>query len=117
MRIERADASLAKGWYAGPWNSDLAICVGYANAAINEPHVHARVTEIFLVARGSSAVRVELETMHLQTGDMIVIEPGEAHTFLESSPDYLHFVVHTPGLPPGEAQADKSTVSPSRLGL
>ena len=117
MRVERADASLDKGWYAGPWNSDLTICVGYANAAINEPHVHAKVTEIFLVARGNSAVRVEQQTVHLQAGDMIVIEPGEAHTFVEGSSDYLHFVIHTPGLPPGEAQADKSPVPPSRLGL
>jgi hypothetical protein len=27
---------------------------------------------------------------------MLVIEPGEVHTFVDSTEDYLHFVVHTP---------------------
>ena len=31
MRLERADPTAAKGWYAGPWNSDLTVSVGYAN--------------------------------------------------------------------------------------
>jgi hypothetical protein len=29
-------------------------------------------------------------------GDMLVVEPGESHTFVGSSPDYLHFVVQAP---------------------
>jgi hypothetical protein len=27
---------------------------------------------------------------------MLVVEPGEVHTFTESSPDYFHFVVQAP---------------------
>ena len=59
MRIERADRA-AKGWYAGPWSADLAVALGYANAGIDDPHLHRRTTEIYLVApagarRGSSA--------------------------------------------------------------
>ncbi len=38
MRVERSDPSAAKGWYAGPWNSDLAVSIGYANEGIDEPH-------------------------------------------------------------------------------
>src|SRR5690348_8939973 len=52
MRQERTTAD-AKGWFAGPWDSDLAVSVGFANAGIDEPHVHAEVTEISLVARGT----------------------------------------------------------------
>jgi quercetin dioxygenase-like cupin family protein len=55
------------------------------------------VTEIYLVARGSSSVRVEQETFELREGDALIIEPGEAHTFLANSDDYLNFVIHTPG--------------------
>jgi quercetin dioxygenase-like cupin family protein len=50
--------------------------------------------------------------MELQAGDVLVVEPGEAHTFLESSDDYFHFVVHSPGL-----AGDKSAVPRERLGL
>ena len=117
MRIERAAADVAKGWYAGPWNSDLTISVGYANAGIDDPHVHSRLTEIYLVARGESVMRVEHETVTLQAGDMIVIEPGEAHTFLSSTPDYFHFVIHTPGFQGTEARAERSPVPRTRLDL
>ena len=38
MRIERADPSIVKGWYLGPWSSDLPITLGYAPKWIDEPH-------------------------------------------------------------------------------
>lgn len=117
MRIERADSTAAKGWYAGPWNSALPLSIGYANQGIDNPHFHRRMTEIYLVARGESTVRVERETIALGAGDMLVVEPGEAHTFLASSADYFHFVVHTPGLAGERAQADHLSVPRSRLGL
>jgi hypothetical protein len=41
---------------------------------------------------------------------MIVIQPDEAHTFISSSPDYLHFVLHIPGLSGEAARADKILV-------
>jgi len=115
MRVQKADPGAAKGWYVGPWNSGLSVSVGYANEGIDEPHVHQRITEIYLVARGTAEMRVEQETVTLKAGDVIVVEPGEAHTFLASSPDYFHFVVHVPGLTGGEARAEKSAVPRSRL--
>jgi mannose-6-phosphate isomerase-like protein (cupin superfamily) len=79
--------------------------------------VHSRITEIYLVACGTAEVRVEQETVVLEAGDMIVVEPGEAHTFLSSSPDYFHFVAHVPGVSGEEARAEKVPVPRSRLGL
>ncbi|MSP14360.1 MAG: cupin domain-containing protein [Chloroflexi bacterium] len=117
MYVKKADAAIAKGWYAGPWNSELGISVGYAFAGIDEPHMHLQITEIYLVAQGTAAVRVEQDTVMVYAGDMLVVEPGEAHTFLSSSPDYLHFVVHTPGLAGDVALREKRPVSRDRLGL
>jgi len=117
MRIERADPSAAKGWFAGPGESGLAISVGYANCGIDEPHLHRQITEVYLVASGSCQIRVERETITLQPGDLIVVEPGEAHTFLSSSSSYFHYVIHTPRLPVEQARADKQLVSRARLGL
>jgi mannose-6-phosphate isomerase-like protein (cupin superfamily) len=118
MRRERPDER-AKGWLAGPWDrdSDLQVSVGFANEGVDEPHAHTRVTEIYLVARGTSFVRVETETIELSAGDVLIVEPGEAHTFLGSSPDYLHFVVHSPGLADVEAQEEKRLLPRARLGL
>ena len=117
MRFERAQKSSPKGWYAGPWNSDLPIPVGYANAGIDEPHVHRDLFEIYLVARGTSVIRVEQQSVRLGPGDVIVVEPGEAHTFMENSPDYFHFVVHAPRQGQALAAGDKAPVARERLGL
>ncbi len=116
MRIQHADSS-NKGWFAGPWDSNLPVSVGYANKGIDEPHYHQQITEIYLIARGVAVIRIEQETVELSAGDMIVIEPGEAHTFLDSSPDYFHFVVHAPGLAGENARVEKIIVSRARLGL
>jgi len=117
MRVEHAVSDLDKGWVLGPWNSNLRVSVGYANKGIDEPHLHAQITEIYLVARGQARIRIEQETITLTSGDVLVIAPGEAHTFLSSSPDYFHFVVHTPGLAGQSAQREKMEVARARLGL
>ncbi len=117
MRIERPDPLQDKGWYCGPWDSNLSISLGYANQGIDEPHFHKETTEIYLVAGGAAEVRVEQTPVRLNAGDLIVIEPGEAHTFVSSSPDYFHFVVHVPGLSGEAARADKISVERGRLGL
>lgn len=117
MRIERADTAIAKGWYLGPWNSDLPISVGYAHTGVDEPHIHRRMTEIYIGARGQAELRVETETVALGEGQLIVVEPGEAHTFLSSSADHFHLVIQVPGLQGQEAKDDKTVVPRSRLGL
>lgn len=116
MIVKHADTA-AKGWYAGPWDSSLPIPLGYANAGIDEPHVHTRLTEVYMVGRGSSEIRVEDTTVLLKAGDVIVVEPGEAHTFLSNSPDYFHFVAQIPGSPSDDLRAEKQTVPRSRLSL
>ena len=117
MRLIQADSTAAKGWYVGPWNSDLPIAIGYANVGIDEPHAHTQISEIYVVARGTSQIRVEQETITLRAGDMIIVEPGEAHTFLSNSADYFHVVLHTPTLSGDDARRDKQPISRARLGL
>jgi mannose-6-phosphate isomerase-like protein (cupin superfamily) len=117
MRLARADGQPSKGWHLGPWNSDLTVSIGFANEGIDEPHLHERITEIYLVARGSATVRVEQETVVVGPGDVLVIEPGERHTFVSSSTEYLHFVVHAPGLQGDEAWLEKTAVTKAELGL
>ncbi len=117
MRFKQANLSDGKGWYAGPWNSDLSVSIGFANKGIDEPHVHAQITEIYLVVRGTAEIRVERQSIALSAGDLVIVEPGEAHTFVSSSTDYHHVVLQVPGLTGESTQGDKSTVQRSRLGL
>jgi mannose-6-phosphate isomerase-like protein (cupin superfamily) len=111
------DPGKTKGWLAGPWNSDLPVSIGFAATGIDDPHVHARVTEVFLVARGTSSLRVGNDTVSLAPRDVVVVDPGEPHTFLSSSDDYLHFVLHIPGLSADEAHPERSPIDRAELGI
>ncbi|WP_420630117.1 cupin domain-containing protein [Candidatus Leptofilum sp.] len=77
----------------------MPIPVGYANEGIDLPHHHAQIFEIYLIARGTSTAVVNQQPIKLQAGDMLVVEPGESHTFTQSSEDYFHFVIQTPFIP------------------
>lgn len=97
--IHAQSGEKAKGWFVGPWNSEVPVPVGYASTGIDEPHYHKQMYEIYLVARGSSVALVNGQSAELQAGDLLVVEPGEVHTFVSSTPDYLHFVVQAPFVP------------------
>lgn len=95
--IHRArDEGVPKGWFVGPWDSDLPVPVGYANEGVNERHYHARMYEVYLVAQGRCKAVVEGQEVALAAGELLVVEPGEVHTFVDSTEDYLHFVVQIP---------------------
>lgn len=99
MIYQSPDREPAKGWFVGPWNSAVPIAVGFANQGVNEPHHHAQMYEIYLVASGTSTAVIAQRTIQLQAGDMLVVEPGEMHTFSQSSEDYFHFVIQAPFIP------------------
>lgn len=95
--IHRAiEAERPKGWFAGPWNGAVPVPVGYANEGINEKHYHANMYEIYLIAKGASTAVVDGTEVRLGAGEALIVEPGEVHTFIESSQDYLHFVLQVP---------------------
>lgn len=54
------------------------------------------MSDVYLVARGSRVAVVAGQELALGAGDMLVVEPGEDHTFVSSSQDYLHFVLQAP---------------------
>ncbi|MEZ4618339.1 MAG: cupin domain-containing protein [Caldilineaceae bacterium] len=88
-----------KGWLAGPWNSAVPVAVGYANEGIDIRHYHTEMYEIYLVAQGESVALVGEERISLRAKDLLIVEPGEVHTFVESTSDYFHFVIQTPFMP------------------
>ena len=64
MIHQSVDPQKAKGWFVGPWNSDLLVPIGYANIGIDEPHFHQQMYEVYLVARGWSTAVVSNQTIH-----------------------------------------------------
>ncbi len=88
-----------KGWFVGPWDSEVPVAVGYAHLGVDDPHAHDQMFEIYLVARGACTAVVNGQAVSLAPGDALVVEPGDHHTFTNSSHDYLHFVVQAPFVP------------------
>lgn len=96
MQHFNLDKAQPKGWFCGPWNSDIPVPVGYANEGIDLMHYHEKMYEIYLVAQGHSVMMIDGVEVTLKAGDAMVVEPNEVHTFVSSSEDYLHFVIHAP---------------------
>jgi mannose-6-phosphate isomerase-like protein (cupin superfamily) len=96
MIVANVEGSHGKGWCVGPWNSAAPVAIGFSDRAIDELHAHDAMFEIYLVARGTATVAVESNLVTIQAGTILVVEPGESHTFRESSDDYLHFVLQAP---------------------
>jgi len=90
------DKKKPKGWLLGPWNSLVPIPVGYANRGMDEKHFHKQMFEIYMVASGASTIAIGDREVKVKAGDVLVVEPNEVHSFLQSSADYMHFVVHVP---------------------
>lgn len=105
MRLLSSPSGQAKGWLIGPWNSPVPLPVGYANEGIADCHYHQQMYEIYLVARGAGTALVDGKSIALTAGNVLVVEPGEVHTFTESSDDYFHFVVQTPFVPGDKVSA------------
>lgn len=102
-RSVSSTSSSGKGWFAGPWNSGVPVAVGWADRGVDDPHRHSQMHEIYLVARGQSRALVDGVEVQLTAGDMLAVEPGESHTFIASSADYLHFVIQAPFVPGDKA--------------
>jgi mannose-6-phosphate isomerase-like protein (cupin superfamily) len=94
--IKRTVDQSGKGWFTGPWEIDVPVALGYADAVVDDPHVHQSMYEVYFVARGTSVAVVDGRQVDLRAGDLLLVEPGEAHTFVDGSDDYLHFVVQAP---------------------
>ncbi len=94
--IKRSVDATGKGWFLGPWDSPVPSAIGFADVGVDDPHTHDAMYEIYLVAKGRSTAVVAGDVVDLGVGDVLVVEPGEAHTFTASSGDYLHFVVQVP---------------------
>ena len=96
MIVARNDKSKpAKGWYLELCHPTLPF-IGFANQGVNERHYHRELREVYLIASGSSTIVVDGVSTTLHAGDVVVVEPGEVHTFVENTPDYFHFVLQCP---------------------
>lgn len=97
----------SKGWAVGPWNSSADFAVGWAREPRDVPHLHERVSEVYIVVAGTGTLLGGSSEHDAGPGDVFFIKPGEPHGWLRTSPDFLIFMVHCPVDP-----SDKRLISP-----
>jgi mannose-6-phosphate isomerase-like protein (cupin superfamily) len=82
------------GWHL---SGDVPIQLG-AKIGVQETgnrHIHKTMTEHFVILQGWVELEVDGHNHHLGTGDLCVVEPGEAHRILSRSPD-AHYLLLMP---------------------
>jgi mannose-6-phosphate isomerase-like protein (cupin superfamily) len=63
------------------------------------PHIHPRQVEVCTVEGGRLDVLVGREWRRLEAGEELAVQPGQVHTFRNSSGDLVQFrVIHQPSL-------------------
>ncbi len=61
----------------------------FTSGQIASEHVHEDMYEIYLVEGGQGIVKVAGKVEQIKLGDCIIIEPGDAHEFLNTGADDL----------------------------
>jgi len=59
-------------------------------------HLHRTMAEYFLLLRGELQLRVADRELAMKQGDLVVVEPGEAHAVIHASRDSLLLLLMPP---------------------
>ena len=101
VQVLLPDNDVDKGLFAGPWDSNLDISLGYADTGVDIPHNQNAMMDIHFFARRDVNMLIEGVEHHFPEKSGLIIETGDLHTFVDSSPNHYHFMTQKPG-PRGE---------------
>jgi len=85
-----------EGWRLGEAGMPVQVGVKSAATPFGKKHLHRTMTEYFLLLAGELRLGVSGETLDLVKGDLVVVEPGEAHEVVFASPDALLLLLMPP---------------------
>ncbi|MHA2044192.1 MAG: cupin domain-containing protein [Candidatus Thorarchaeota archaeon] len=74
-----------------PVDSCGVILVTLKSGATSSPHSHEHLQEVFL-SLSTIRIQVDNETIDLEHGDVIVVEPGETHSFTVIGNDNVQLI-------------------------
>ncbi len=97
-----------EGWRLGEVGMPIQVGVKSGATPFGKKHLHRTMAEYFLLLAGELRLGVGGETLDLVKGDLVVVEPGEAHEVLSASPNALLLLLMPPPVPGDKVElADK----------
>ncbi len=96
-----------EGWRLGEAGMPIQVGVKSGATPFGKKHLHKTMAEYFLLLAGELRLGVDGEILDLVKGDLIVVEPGEAHEVLFASPDALLFLLMPPPVPGDKVELTK----------
>ncbi len=85
-----------EGWYLTEAGLPVQVGVKKGATPFSKKHLHRTMAEYFLLLEGDLRLKVNEETLEMKKGDLVMVEPGEAHEVLYASPDALLFLLMPP---------------------
>lgn len=85
-----------EGWHLAESGLPIQVGVKFGTSPFGKEHLHLAMFEYFLLVAGSMKLFAAGQTLEMETGDLLVVEPGEKHEVLECSPDALLLLMMPP---------------------
>jgi quercetin dioxygenase-like cupin family protein len=85
-----------EGWHLAEAGLPIQVGVKFGASPFGKKHLHKTMAEYFLLLAGDLRLNVNGEILEVAQGDLVVVEPGEAHEVLHASPDALLFLLMPP---------------------
>ena len=87
-----------EGWHLAEAGMPIQVGVKSGSTPFGKKHLHKTMAEYFLLVAGSMKLSVAGQTLELEKGDLLVVEPGEKHEVLNCSPDALLLLLMPPAV-------------------
>jgi quercetin dioxygenase-like cupin family protein len=98
-----------EGWRLGEAGMPIQVGVKSGATPFGKQHLHKTMAEYFLLLAGELRLKVSGETLDLARGDLVVVEPGEAHEVVRASPDSLLLLLMPPDVPNDKVELAEQT--------
>lgn len=76
-----------EGWHLRDGGFPIQVGTKSGATPFSGPHLHKTMAEYFFLLEGEIRLRVNDETILVRRGDLVVVEPGEAHEVLHATSD------------------------------
>ena len=97
------------GWHLAETGLPIQVGVKSGATQFSLGHKHRTMAEYFLLLRGSLRLRVDDREFEMKQGDLIVVEPGEAHSVIHASRDSLLLLLMPPPVENDKVELEEKT--------